>query len=176
MACTQTLSGILLDCGSSVGGIKEAYIARYEDIIGQPTVEQDEITNITLAEGAKFKRYQFRKQTGSFTSTLTVDETAGINYVVSEINFVFTKMETKKRIEMAALSVGQLVVVVKDGNNKYWYFGYDDYVSASAGTGTSGQAKGDSNSYNLTLKDESDSYPYQLADTFVSDWLTNAVD
>ena len=85
-------------------------------------------------------------------------------------------METKKRVEMAALSVGQLAVVVKDGNNKYWYFGYDDYVSANGGTGTSGQSKGDSNSYNLELKDESDSYPYQIADTFVTEWLTNAVE
>ena len=128
-------------------------------------------------KGAKFKRYQFRKQTGSFTSTLTVDETAGINYVVSEINLCLHQNGNKeKRIEIAALSVGQLAVVVKDGNNKYWYFGYDDYVSASAGTGTSGQAKGDSNSYNLTLKDESDSYPYQLADTFVSEFLTGAVE
>ena len=53
-------------------------------------------------------------------------------------------METAKRIEMSALAMQQLVVIVKDGNNKYWYLGYNDYVSATAGGGNTGTAKGDS--------------------------------
>ena len=32
MACTQILAGITLDCASSVGGIKEVYIANYDDV------------------------------------------------------------------------------------------------------------------------------------------------
>lgn len=161
--CNQTLAGIQLDCTNSLGGIKTVYIANYGDVTA---VEVDEtsgmITGITMADNAKFKPYQFRKQTGSMTSTLNVDETAGINYVSTELSLVFTKMETAKRLEMTALAKAQLAVIVKDSNNFYWYMGKDDYVSSTAGSGNTGTAKGDSNNYSLTLTDESDTYPYEV--------------
>lgn len=161
MSCSQTLAGITLDCDSSVGGIKEVYIANYADVT-EVALADDKVSGITMTNSAKFKKYEFRKQTGSMTSTLNVDETAGINYVSTELSLVFTKMETAKRVEIAALAVGQLAVIVKDGNNKYWYLGYNDYVSSSAGSGNTGTAKGDSNNYSITLKDESDSFPYEV--------------
>ena len=171
--CIQTLKGITLDCSHSLGGIKTAYIANYNDVTdieynastsstSGETYTGDTITGITMASGTTFKPYQFRKQTGSLTSTLTVDETAGVNYVSTELSLVFTKMETKKRIELSALSVGQLAVIVEDSNGKFWYLGKDDYVSATAGGAQTGVAKGDGNNYTLTLRDESDTYPYEV--------------
>ena len=175
--CNQTLNGITLDCSHSLGGIKTVYIANYNDVTdikynastgsttgstSGATYTGDTITGITMASGAVFKPYQFRKQTGSLTSTLTVDETAGVNYVSTELSLVFTKMETKKRIELSALSVGQLAVIVEDSNGTFWYLGKDDYVSATSGTGQSGVSKGDGNSYNIVLRDESDTYPYEI--------------
>ena len=171
--CVQTLKGITLDCSHSLGGIKTVYIANYNDVTdikynastgstSGETYTGDTITGITMASGTTFKPYQFRKQTGSLTSTLTVDETAGVNYVSTELSLVFTKMETKKRIELSALSIGQLAVIVEDSNGTFWYLGKDDYVSATSGTGQSGVAKGDGNSYNIVLRDESDTYPYEI--------------
>lgn len=164
MACLITIAGITLDCESSLGGIKQVWITQYDNV---KSVNVDDETNqisaITLEADAKWYNYQFRKGTGSLTSTLNVDETAGTNYVSNELALVFTKMETKKRIEIAALSIGQLVVVVEDSNGKYWFLGKDDYVSASAGTGVTGTAKGDQNAYTLTLATDSESYPYELS-------------
>ena len=175
--CIQTLKGITLDCSHSLGGIKTAYIANYNDVTdikynastgsttgstSGATYTGDTITGITMASGTTFKPYQFRKQTGSMVSTLTVDETAGVNYVSTELSLVFTKMETKKRLELSALSVGQLAVIVEDSNGTFWYLGKDDYVSATAGGGQTGTAKGDGNNYTLTLRDESDTYPYEI--------------
>lgn len=164
MACLITIAGITLDCESSLGGIKQVWITQYDNV-KSVTVddETNQISAITLEEDAKWYNYQFRKGTGSLTSTLNVDETAGTNYVSNELALVFTKMETKKRIEIAALSIGQLVVVVEDSNGKYWFLGKDDYVSASAGTGVTGTAKGDQNAYTLTLATDSKSYPYELS-------------
>ena len=159
--CNQTLAGIQLDCTNSLGGIKTVYIANYGDVTGVALGDDGMITGITMSGESTFKGYQFRKQTGSMTSTLNVDEQAGINYVSTEL--VFTKMETAKRLEMAALAQGQLAVIVEDSNNKYWYLGYDDYVSASAGSANTGQSKGDSNNYGLTLRDESETFPYEVA-------------
>ena len=161
--CNQTLSGITLDCSHSLGGIKTVYIANYGDV---ESVIVDEasgtISGLTMATGATFQPYQFRKQTGAMTSTLTVDETAGVNYVSTELSLVFTKMETAKRIELSALSIGQLAVIVEDSNGVFWYLGKDDYVSATAGGAQTGTAKGDGNNYTLTLRDESDTYPYEI--------------
>lgn len=174
--CIQTLKGIKLDCSHSLGGIKTVYIANYNDVTDIEynassgntgsttgvTFTGDTITGLTMASGATFQPYQFRKQTGSMTSTLTVDETAGVNYVSTELSLVFTKMETAKRIELSALSIGQLAVIVEDSNGTFWYLGKDDYVSVSAGGGQTGTAKGDGNNYTLTLRDESDTYPYEI--------------
>ena len=76
-------------------------------------------------------------------------------------------METAKRMEIAAMSVGHLCAVVEDSNGKYWFLGYDDYVSASAGTGVTGTAKGDQNAYTITLSTDSESYPYELAEAAI---------
>ena len=83
--CYQTLKGITLDCSHSLGGIKTVYIANYNDVTdieynastgstSGETYTGDTITGITMAASAKFKPYQFRKQTGSMTSTLTVNQ------------------------------------------------------------------------------------------------------
>lgn len=161
--CNQTLAGIQLDCTNSLGGIKTVYIANYGEVTAvEVDNETGMITGITMSGESKFKQYSFRKQTGSMTSTLNVDETAGINYVSTELSLVFTKMETAKRLEMTALAKAQLAVIVEDSNNKFWYLGFDDYVSASAGSANSGQNKGDSNNYGLTLKDESETFPYEV--------------
>lgn len=163
MACLITLNGITLDCQPSLGGIKRVWITQYSDVKSVVVGEDNMIESITLAAEARWYEYQFRKATGSLTSTLNVDESAGVNYVSNELALVFTKMETAKRIEIAALSIGQLAVVVEDSNGHYWFLGKDDYVSASAGTGVTGTAKGDQNAYTLTLSTDSDSYPYELS-------------
>ena len=160
--CNQTLAGITLDCSNNKGGIKTVYIANYGDV---KTVEKegDVISGLTMESGATFKTYQFRKNTGSMTSTLTADETNGLNYVTTELSLVFTKMETAKRVEMSALSLAQLAVIVEDSNGIYWYITPDDYASASAGTGETGTAKGERNAYTLTLSVENDSYPMEIS-------------
>lgn len=170
MACTSvTLSGIILDCAPSMGGIKKIWLANYADIdtIAMDSTESDKI-NVTLASTKTWKPYEFRKETGSLTSTLNVDESNGLNYVRNELSLVFTKMETAKRIEIAALSIGQLTAVVLDSNGKYWFLGKDDYVSASAGGAQTGTAKGDQNAYTLTLATESESYPYECSSAMIA--------
>lgn len=175
--CNQTLGGIQLDCTSSMGGIKTVYIANYADVASVTPDEDGVITEIKMVElknadgeplkdkdgnvvTAKFKPYQFRKQTGSLNSTLNVDETSGLNYVSSELSLVFTRMEFTKRLELVALSKGQLVAIVEDCNGELQYLGKDDYVSANGGGANSGTNKGDQNAYSLTLTTESMEYPH----------------
>ena len=173
--CSMTLGGISLDCTTNQGGIKEVWIAPYSEV--KPSIavvtpsetywdgNKDEykmVTGFTEGSITAFKKYEFRRGTASLTETLTADETNGVNFVTQELSLVFTKKDTVKRVEMAALSVGQLAIIVRDANDKYFYMGADDYVSASAGGSESGVAKGDRNAYTITLKTESATYAYEV--------------
>lgn len=161
MPCTQTLSGIAKDCSSNIGGIKNAFIANFDDVT-EVSTSSNIISTITMASSKKFKKYHFRKGTGSVTSTLNVDPTTGVNFVQSDIVLQFSKMETTKRVEIAALAQAELAIIIEDMNGIFWYYGRQEGVSASAGTGQTGTARTDGNYYQITLQDVQESFPLEV--------------
>ena len=172
MSCSQVLNGIAADCQTNVGGVREVYIANYSDVTA---IEVDEVSNmiktITMADTAKFKKYAFKKNTSSMTSTLNVDPANGVNFVQTDLSLVFAKQETVKRMEIAKLSLGELRVIVLDANGKYWFLGQEEFVSATAGTAETGVNRTDGNKYTITLTDYSSSYPYEVDPTIVADLI-----
>ena len=172
MSCSQVLNGIAADCQTNVGGIREIYIANYDDV---SAVTLDDTSNmiktITMADSAKFKKYAFKKNTSSMTSTLNVDPANGINFVQTDLSLVFAKQETVKRMEIAKLSLGELRVIVLDANGKYWFLGKEEFVSATAGTAETGTNRTDGNKYSITLTDYSASYPYEVDPTIVAELI-----
>lgn len=166
MPCLQTLSGLAKDCAANMGGIVEALIANFADV-SSVSVTDNQISTISMASSAKFKRYSFAKNTGNLTSTYNLDPASGVRYVSSELLLQFNRMETTKRVEITALALGDLVVIVKDANGKYWYLGKDAPVNASAGDGQTGTARGDANRYTITLQDESLEMPYEVDPSIV---------
>ena len=169
MSCSQVLNGIAADCQTNVGGVREVYIANYSDVT---TIEVDEVSNmidtITMAETAKFKKYAFKKNTSSMTSTLNVDPANGVNFVQTDLSLVFAKQETVKRMEIAKLSLGELRVIVLDANGKYWFLGQEEFVSATSGSAETGTNRTDGNRYSIVLSDYSSSYPYEVDPTIIS--------
>ena len=166
MSCIQTLSGLTRDCSSNMGGIVEALIANYADVTGV-TVSDGIISAISMASSAKFKRYSFAKNTGSLTSNYNIDAASGVKYVTTDLLLQFNRMEASKRVEITALALGDLAIIVKDANGKYWYLGKDEPVNASAGDGQTGTARGDANRYTITLQDESQEMPYEVDSSIV---------
>ena len=161
MPCTQTLAGLAKDCSANMGGIVEVLIANFDDVTAV-TTSTGEISAITMASSAKFKKYSFAKNTGNLTSTYTLDPASGVKFVTSTLLLQFNRMETTKRVEITALALGDLAVIVKDANGKYWYLGKDEPVNASAGDGQTGTARADANRYTITLQDESAEMPYEV--------------
>lgn len=160
MACTQTLNGIAVDCLPAMGGLRVVYIANYADV-DSIEIEDGEVVTITMASGKTFHTYSFRRNTANMTSTLNVDITNG-NSVNTDVVLSFLKQETAKRLEISALSIGELVVIVEDANGKYWYLGKDMPVMASAGGAESGTVYTDGSRYTITLQDNSMDYPYEV--------------
>lgn len=173
MSCIQTLSGLARDCSSNMGGIVEVLIANFDDVSAL-TLTDGKISAISMATGAYFHPYAFPKNTGNLTSTYNLDPAAGVRYVTSQLLLQFNRMETTKRVEMTALAIGDLALIVKDANGKYWYLGKDEPVNASAGDGQTGTARSDSNRYTLTLQDESLELPYEVLASVISGLLPPA--
>lgn len=169
MSCVQALNGIAADCQTNVGGVREVYIANYGDVTA---IEVDGTSNmistITMAASAKFKKYAFKKNTSSMTSTLNVDPANGVNFVQTDLTIVFAKQETVKRMEIAKLSLGELRVIVLDANGKYWFLGQEEFVSATSGTAETGTNRSDGNRYQVVLTDYSSSYPYEVDPSIVA--------
>lgn len=163
MSCCNTLSGLERGCDKGIGGIRTAWIACWGEITGI-TVSGDKITGITPTTGV-WHEYQFRKQTGSVTITPTVSDENGTIFYESAIVLQFSTWETLKRTEIAALGASDLAVIIEDNNGRYWYFGYDDYVTLTDGSYETGTAFGDFNGYNLTLTDFSKELPYEVSAT-----------
>lgn len=154
MACLTNLKGIGQSCNSSVGGVKKVNMCDY-DAVKSITLNEDgsAITGITLEATNKFYPFAFRRGAASMTSTLNIDTAAGVNYVSTELVVTFSRMSASKRMQMAALSVGQVACIVEDANGKSWYLGYTNPVEATTGTGQTGAAMSDANSYSITLSD-----------------------
>ncbi len=161
MACNQAISGLVQDCATSKGGVAEVYLANYDDV-SAITVTDGQVTGITMATGKKFKRYYFRPGTSSMTSTLNLDVAAGVNFVQTLLNMLFSRMESTKRIELAALAVNDLRGIVKDSNGVYWLLGEEEPMIANAGDGQTGTAKTDANRYSITLEDNNTSFPKEI--------------
>ena len=160
MACNVTLMGIALDCVTNLSGIKAIYLAN-DASVGNVTVSEEQITAIDASAGT-FYEYIPAKNTGSLTKTLTKDESTGVMYYTNEVVAQFNKMETPKRKELSNIDRGRFKAVVLDSNGKYWFLGYNNYVSASAVTGQTGAGLDDGNFYTLTLTDISAELPYVL--------------
>lgn len=161
MACNQTISGLVSDCLTSKGGVSEVYLANYEDVV-DVAVTDNKVTGITMASGKKFHRYYFRPGTSSMTSTLNIDNAAGVNFVQTLLTMLFSRMETTKRVEMSALSVNDLRAIVLDSNGVFWLLGEEEPVVANAADGQTGTAKTDANRYSITLEDNNSTFPKEI--------------
>lgn len=149
MACSQTLAGIAFDCAASAGGVKAIWLANFVDVT--LTTSNGEVSAIAMEGTAKFKKYAFRAETAYANSDYQSDPVAGSSYWQSDIYMQFTKKETAKRMEIAAIAVAGLVAIVEDNNGAKWVYGINRPVYTSGANATTGTALGDRNGYSVNL-------------------------
>jgi len=168
MSCNIS-NGISLDCRDSQGGVLYAYIANGP--VDSFTETDGLISAITVGGVAPtFFKFEFPKQTASFTETVNASTENGTVFYTQELSMVFNKMEAAKRNQLQLLAQNQeLLVVVKDGNGKFWSIGIERGAVLSAGTNTSGAAYGDRNGMELTLQGLEASPSYEVDATVVGE-------
>ena len=152
MSCSQTLNGILRDCAANAGGIKAVYIANIDDVSSITlNTAGDKITAISMVSSAKYKGFYFKPGQASFTSDPQFNEAGEYAGEDGVLSMSFGRMDTTKRAQMAALSVGELSVIYQDNNGIYWLLGYDHPVLRNGGQSTPGAAISDFNHYAIDL-------------------------
>lgn len=173
MACnTVTLNGINAKCDTSAGGIKRILIAQKDDVTIGNVDEIGVITQITMATGKTFVQWLFRKNTGSYTTSLTSDPAIGTQAVTTDLNLQFTKAEATKRLEIQSAINAAAVVIIEDMYGQYILLGKDNEVSVTAVNQQSGTAVTDLNGYTLTFQDVSLELPHFVDASIIPSLLT----
>lgn len=161
-----TLTTIDARCDNSIGGIKRILIAQKDDV-SAITVDTsdvtsstyDQVTAITMASGKKFEEWQFRKETGSYTSTMTADNKIGNRYFTTEVALQFSRAEAQKRIAIQSAINANSVVIIEDMYGKFVVLGVDNEVTITAAVMQSGTANADLSGFTLTMQEVSESMP-----------------
>lgn len=169
---SATLASLDARCETAIGGIKSIMLANYDDISKITVGDDGVISAITMVTDKKFAKWQFRKNTGSYTSTFAVDDAAGTSSFTTEVALQFTKAEAEKRMTIQTALNAAAVCIVEDWNGNYIYLGYDNYVSVTAATMVSGTANTDLNGFTLTFSDLSKELPHFVDSAIISGLLT----
>jgi len=151
MACT-TLEDIIKGCDNNIGGITAIYVN-----------DQDNITSVTentttweveaITQSARFQTFEFRRNVGNYTEDSAIDLLNGSSFVTAVINLMLHRREASVSRALKILGEGQrdLAIIVKDANDKYWYFPYAQLTTVGEGSGT---AKADGSKYSVAFTAE----------------------
>lgn len=172
MSCSIT-SGLTLGCKDSQGGIDYLYIADLPTYDTITTNVDGEIVSLDAAGSPvaiTFYKYEVPKQSSSFTETINADNTAGTVFYQQDALMVFNKMESVKRDQIKLLAQNpKLLVVVKDGNSKFWTCGVTRGAELTAGSSATGTAYGDRNGGEITLTGLEPDPSYECEAAFVGE-------
>jgi len=172
MSCSIT-SGLTLGCKDSQGGLEYLYIA---DLPTYDTITTDVDGKIVSLDASgtpvtiTFYKYETPKQSSSFTETINADNTAGTVFYQQDALMVFNKMESVKRDQIKLLAQNpKLLVVIKDGNSKFWSVGVTRGAELTAGSVATGTAYGNRNGGEITLTGLEPNPSYECAPAFVGE-------
>ena len=167
MACTTYLTQITTSWGSNLPSIKKLYIGTFEsgnftytyqkdgenqdvlDVDGNKIIES--VSGATLNSGAdKWVEFQFRKNTSSMSSEMTVNDNQS-HYFTNSCDMVFSRIENSKRLSLESVAAGECTMIIVDSNNNTWLIGAENPVSLTTLSASTGTAIGDNNQYTVTL-------------------------
>jgi hypothetical protein len=164
MANCVLTSGIPLACTESTGGVKNVYIAAYNEAGTSFTYDANDVID-TVTTTETFYTFKFRPQTASFTEEGTHSVENGTNFWTQTLAMVFHKMDADKRNNLLLLAGADLHVIVETQNGDYWFMGLKNGANLSASTVSAGQGYGDLNGYNYTITGLEPKTAHELSST-----------
>jgi hypothetical protein len=160
MPCALS-QGYALDCRDSFGGVKQVYLAKYEDISGV-TLTAGIVTALTKATGKRFYKYELVVATSSAEQSLTANRANGTTEIKQTVKFPINKMSTAVRNELMALAAVRVLVVVEDQNGYFWLFGKDFGLTLAATTANTGTSLTDRNGFEISFEGMEKSLAFEV--------------
>jgi len=168
MACNSIISVPAGSCENNSGGIFIAYIVDQDSVSATTVVTSAwTVTNIGLVGGDLFQEFNFRRNVGNTTSTPTIDLVNGSTFYQNNITLAFHRREASKSRALNILGEGQryLSIIIKDANDKYWYY---PYMQINGGDETSGTARADGSKYEVTFTGEDSNRSYEVDSSIIA--------
>lgn len=156
MSCSAVLNaGIDKTCDNNVGGIKKLYLKEKVGITSLTLSSPGTVITTIGTDGQPFYEFSFNKNTSSFTEVTTTDLVNGTEICVQTINLTITRREKTKRDTLLLLGkFRDLVAIVQDQNDTYWYLGETNGLNLTEKNFETGTAKTDRNGWVLTFVGE----------------------
>lgn len=157
MACNLS-SGYSIPCRDNIGGVKAIYILS-GSVAGITEASTGLISDISGS--GVFYKFEQEKENGSLTEAVNADIAAGTVFYQQDVAIQMNKLKASVRNQVNVLAQQTNNKVIVEMNNgfdssdsyqgRFFYVGRLNGAALTAGTGTSGVAFGDTNSYNITL-------------------------
>lgn len=151
--CNVLTGGILKSCDNNVGGIKAIYLTEKANVTSVTLSSPGRvITTVTMSSGVTFKKFEFNKNSSTYSETTTSDQSSGVELCVQTLTLKLRRREKSKRDILLLLSkFKDMVAIVKDSNDIYWYIGETNGINLTEKASESGTTKTDVNGYTLTF-------------------------
>jgi len=156
-----------LDCRDSLGGLKAVLFIEAGNITDTTEVS-GVVTEIDLAVGKTFYKYDLIKETSSFTETVTASVQNGTVFYAQELTVILNKLQANTRNEILLLAQNSLVAIAEDRNGKYWMLGKLGGLDMTAGTSASGVATGDRSGYELTFSGQEKALAPEVSSSIIA--------
>jgi hypothetical protein len=170
MACELT-AGFMLECKSTIGGIKAIYLQQHADFLSDVTIDAntEEVSALPVVDVYK---YICPKHTGSFTEEVASSVENGTIFYTQTVTATFFALTAARRKQLELVAKNRLVVFVQDNNDNIWMVGKADGAEVTAMTTATGVAKGDLNGYTITFTAEEGHKAYRL-ESFINNPFDN---
>ena len=156
MACILT-SNIAKGCLDSVGGIKQFWIYKTDDI-DQTATTVDADNSITLlaavaspSSATPIYSYEVYSEVSIAEATSETSKENGSTFWNHTVEFPINKMTQAHREEIKVLTVMNVGVIALDNNGTYWLYGYENGLTNNGSKSSTGTVLGDKNGYTIAM-------------------------
>ena len=170
MACSAITAGVINGCSTNQGGLDAVYIAN--GAVQSFAETAGTITSITVAGSAltpsDWFKFETPRQTSSVTETVTGDISQGTVTYAQVANIILNQMQASTRDQLQLLfEATNLVVVVKDNNNRFFSIGISRGAYGTTSANTSGVAYQDRNGYDISIEGMEPAPMFEVTSTIV---------
>tara|TARA_R100001082_G_scaffold82690_2_gene49518 strand:+ start:119 stop:757 length:639 start_codon:yes stop_codon:yes gene_type:complete len=170
MACNLT-RGVLVDCKSSVGGLKKIFFTSSycSNIRSVCTLGSGATADVMSAAGftkwdiaaddggtdkTTVFQYDLRPNLSSMTVNATTDPASGTTFFEQTLSVTLQKLTAAQSNEIKLMCYNRSQVFVQDMNDNVFLLGINNGVDVSGGTIVTGAAKGDMTGFTIELRAE----------------------